>query len=166
MFPALLFTGAQPLVAGALSTDFSEISHPWLHQIQSDEPLPREQRDVLEQLLDTPAAADLKAVFELYLNRNRKLTDKDFETFSKILKTVRELEELEGQQETETQEAEERPDDDQEQLSKTEPTPSTPPAKPSVEADRSALPEKDDQPSAPTVDLDFLYHDARPMRPL
>ena len=165
MLPALLLAGVQPLVAAALSTDRFEIVHPWLQRIQSDEPLPPQQRDVLEQLLATPAAADLKPVFELYLNRNRKLTDKDFETFSKILTTVRELEALEGQKETEIQEAEERPDDDQEQFSETEPTSPTR-SDAGAEADRSALQEKDDRPSAPTVDLDLLYHDAKPMRPL
>lgn len=120
----------------------------WILKAQSDEPLSPDQEDVLKRLLETPIDTDLKVVLQLYLDRNQKLSDEDFQTFSSILNTVLELEKLEKQraldQKAEKPNAPETPDN----------------------PGQSPASDEKNPPVSPPVDLDLLYHGPAPMRPL
>ncbi len=160
VFPISSLSSAQLLLEPVSLEGVSPAPHKWLLKIQTGEPLPPKQRRVLEELLELPAASELKTVFELYLDRNQKLTDKDFETFSKILQTARELEELEKKKQVEVaREPSDSPLEEQQQ--REEELPQT-----NFNPERSPSTAEKEQPSRPSVDLDFLYHDVRPMRPL
>lgn len=175
-------------VAATIPTTKPFIAEGGLHLIQSDEAMPQDQRDVLEELLETPETVDLKPVFELYLNRNRKLADKDFQAFSRMLETTRELRKLEEQKKAKagptsptgpdneaavdeeaatTAEAPGPPtgSDDLPPSAETAPIPSARPQT-TAEGDQSPRPGDDDRLPPASIDLDFLYHGAKPMRPL
>ncbi len=157
-------SSASMLTAATFEADKSSLPQRWIHNVQSEDPLPLAQRDVLEQLMQTPMAPDLKVVFELYLNRNRKLSDKDFQTFSKILETANELKKLEEeQQKTNAVPTPPKNSEVVEEQTNEELASST--KLKTANDNRSSMPDNSERPP-PSIDLDFLYHGMKPMRPL
>jgi rubrerythrin len=79
----------------AASNEQPRVYRQLLRSIQDGSGLPPEQRDVLQQLMNAPEMDHLRSVLELYLTRDRRLSDDDFETLKELLAITTQLSDLE-----------------------------------------------------------------------